>query len=284
MGLDIRPLTKTFGAEIRGLDLAQSFDAATQGAVRGAFLEHGILLFRGQALTPPQHVAFTRGFGDLEIHVQTGYLLPGHPEIFVLSNIKQDGRLIGGVDCALSWHSDSSYLAVPSLGSALYAIQAPPVGADTWFAGMTAAYAALPEAKRRQIDPLRAVHSYLKLQQEQFPERPLTEEQRRKTPPVEHPVVRVHPETGRRSLFLGGSVIASVSGMPADDGIGLMHELLRFATGGDFTYCHRWQAGDVVMWDNRCTVHRGTKYDTVNHRRRMHRTTLAGTERPRGVA
>jgi len=284
MALEIRKLTDTFGAEIVGLDLTQPLDAATQARVRGAFLDHGILLFRGQALTPPQHIGFTRGFGDLEIHVQTGYLLPGHPEIFVLSNIKQDGRLIGGVDCALSWHSDSSYLAVPSLGSALYAIQAPPVGADTWFAGMSPAYEALPEAKRRQIDPLKAVHSYLKLQQEQFPERPLTEEQRRKTPPVEHPVVRVHPETGRRSLFLGGSVIAGVPGLPTDEGIALMHELLRFATGDAFTYCHRWQEGDVVMWDNRCTVHRGTKYDTVKHTRRMHRTTLAGTERPRGVA
>ncbi len=273
MAFDIRKLTDTFGAEILGLDLAQPLDAATQGAVRGAFLQHGILLFRGQRLTPPQHIGFTRGFGDLEIHVQSGYLLPGHPEIFVLSNIKQDGRLIGGVDCALSWHSDSSYLAVPSLGSALYAIEAPPAGADTWFAGMSAPYEALPVDKRR-----------LKLQQEQFPERPLTEEQLRKTPPVEHPVVRVHPETGRRSLYLGGSVIAGVPGLPTDEAIAMMRELLPFATGAEFTYCPRWQAGDVVMWDNRCTVHRGTRYDTVNHRRRMHRTTLAGTERPHGIA
>jgi taurine dioxygenase len=284
MVLEIRRLTDMVGAELRGVDVSQPLDAATQGQLRDAFNRFGVLLFRGQRLTPEQHIAYTRGFGNLEIHVQTTYLLPGHPEIFVLSNIKQDGRLIGGVDCALSWHSDSSYLAVPSLGSVLYAIEAPPVGADTWFAGMSAAYEALPEAKRRTIDPLRAVHSYLRLQQEQFPDRPLTDEQRRKTPDIEHPVVRVHPETGRRSLYLGGSVIAGVSGLPTDEGIGLMHELLRFATGADFTYCHRWQDGDLVMWDNRCMIHRGTKYDTTNHRRRMHRTTLAGTEQPRGVA
>jgi taurine dioxygenase len=283
MTLTMNALTETFGAELSGVDLAAPLDDATIGAIRAAFHAHGVVLFRGQVLTPEQHIAFSRRFGPLEIHVQTNYLLAGHPEIFVLSNLRENGRLIGGVDCALSWHSDSSYLAVPSLGSALYAIEAPAVGADTWFAGMSAPYEALPEDKRRAIDGLRAVHSYLRLQQHQFPERPLTEEQLAKTPDVDHPVVRVHPETGRRSLFLGGDVIARVHGIPDEDGRALMRELLTFATGPHFIYRHRWQAGDLVMWDNRCTVHRGTKYDTVNHRRRMHRTTLAGTEPPRGV-
>jgi taurine dioxygenase len=283
MTLTMRALTETFGAELSGVDLAAPLDDGILDGIRAAFHTHGVLLFRGQVLTPEQHIAFTRRLGPLEIHVQTNYLLAGHPEIFVLSNLRENGRLIGGVDCALSWHSDSSYLAVPSLGSALYAIEAPPVGADTWFAGMAAPYEALSEDQRRAIDGLRAVHSYLRLQQHQFPERPLTEEQLAKTPDVDHPVVRVHPATGRRSLFLGGDVIARVHGLPDEDGRTLMRELLAFATGPRFTYRHRWQAGDLIMWDNRCTVHRGTKYDTVKHRRRMHRTTLAGTERPRGI-
>jgi taurine dioxygenase len=283
MGLSIRTLNDTFGAELSGVDLSRPLDDTTLREIEAAFHRYSVVLIRDQELTPEQHIAFTCRLGALEVHVQTNFLLPGHPEIFVLSNIREYGRLIGGVDCALSWHSDSSYLAVPSLGSALYGIEVPPVGADTWFAGMSAPYEALPEARRGEIDGLRAVHSYLRLQQKQFPDRPLTEEQRRKAPDVDHPVVRVHPVTGRKSLFLGGDVIAAVPGMEAEEGIALMRELLAFATRDEFTYCHRWRAGDLVMWDNRCTVHRGSKYDTERYRRRMHRTTLAGTEPPRGI-
>jgi taurine dioxygenase len=283
MGLSIRTLNDTFGAELSGVDLSQPLDDTILREIEAAFHRYSVVLIRDQVLTPEQHIEFTRRLGALEVHVQTNFLLPGHPEIFVLSNIREYGRLIGGVDCALSWHSDSSYLAVPSLGSALYGIEVPPVGADTWFAGMSAPYEALPEARRHEIDGLRAVHSYLRLQQKQFPDRPLTEEQRRKAPDVDHPVVRVHPVTGRKSLFLGGDVIAAVPGMAVEEGIALMRELLAFATRDEFTYCHHWRAGDLVMWDNRCTVHRGSKYDTERYRRRMHRTTLAGTEPPRGI-
>ena len=283
MGLSISKLNDTFGAELSGLDLSCPLDDVTLREVVDAYHRYSVLLIRGQTLTPEQHIDFTRRLGALEIHLQTNFLLSGHPEIFVLSNIREYGRLIGGVDCALSWHSDGSYQAIPSDGSALFAIEVPPVGADTWFAGMSAPYEALPEAKRRQIDGLKAVHSYLRLQQKQFPDRPLTEEQLRKAPDIGHPVVRVHPVTGCRSLYLGGEVIAGVEGMAPDEGIALMRELLAFATQEEFTYCHKWQAGDLLMWDNRCTVHRGTRYDTERHRRRMHRTTLAGTEPPRGV-
>jgi len=210
MGLSISKLNDTFGAELSGLDLSCPLDDDTLREVVAAYHRYSVLLIRGQTLTPEQHIDFTRRLGTLEIHLQTNFLLSGHPEIFVLSNIREYGRLIGGVDCALSWHSDGSYQAIPSDGSALFAIEVPPVGADTWFAGMSAPYEALPEAKRRQLDGLKAVHSYLRLQQKQFPDRPLTEEQLRKAPDIGHPIVRVHPVTGRRSLFLGGEVIAGV--------------------------------------------------------------------------
>jgi taurine dioxygenase len=276
MSLSIRPLTDSFGARIEGIDLSKPLDEVVQAEITAAFHRHSVLVFPGQTLTPDEHTAFSRGFGPLEIHVQTMFLLPGHPEIYVISNIVEDGRAIGAIDCALSWHSDSSYMAVPSLGSVLYGVEVPPVGADTWFAGMFAPYEALPEARRREIADLKAVHSYLRLQQKQFPDRPMTAKQREQAPDIAHPIVRTHPVTGRRSLFLGGAVIAGVEGMPADEGIGLVRELLDFATGDAFTYCHKWQAGDVVMWDNRCSLHKGTKYDVDRHRRRMHRTTLAG--------
>jgi taurine dioxygenase len=281
--LSARKLNDTFGAELSGVNLSQPLADVALREIEAAFHRYSVLLFRDQTLTPEQHIAFTRRLGTLEIHVQTNFLLPGHPEIFVLSNIREYGRLIGGVDCALSWHSDSSYLAVPSLGSALYAIEVPPVGAETWFAGMSAPYETLPQGRQHEIGDLRAIHSYLRLQQKQFPDRPLTEEQLRKAPDIDHPVVRVHPATGRKSLYLGGEVISGVQGMAPDEGIGLMRELLAFATQDEFTYCHHWRAGDLVVWDNRCTVHRGSKYDTERYRRRMHRTTLAGTEPPLGL-
>lgn len=277
MALSYRPLNDNFGAEVLGLDLSIPPDADTVAAVKAAFQRHSVLLFRGQTIAPEQHVGFTAAFGPLEIHVQTDFLLRGHPEIYVISNIVEDGRAIGAIDCALSWHSDSSYMAVPSLGSVLHGVEVPPVGADTWFAGMFAPFEALPEAKRKQYEPLKAIHSYLRLQQKQFPDRPLTPLQRQQAPDIAQPVVKTHPVTGRKSLFLGGAIISGVEGMPADEGIALIAELLAFATQDEFTYCHKWQAGDVVMWDNRCTLHKGTKYDVERHRRRMHRTTLAGS-------
>jgi len=276
MAISFQGLVDSFGAEVLGVDLAEPLGAEETAAIWDAFHRYSVLLFRDQKLGPRQHIDFTRAFGPLEIHVQTAFLLPEHPEIYVISNIVEDGRPIGAVDCALSWHSDSSYMAVPSLGSVLHGVEVPPVGADTWFAGMFAPYDALPEAKRRQYGALKAVHSYLRLQQKQFPDRPLTPLQREQAPDIAHPIVRVHPVTGRKSLFLGGAVIAGVEGMPDDEGVGMMRDLLDFATRDDFTYCHKWRPGDVVMWDNRCTLHKGTKYDVDRHRRRMHRTTLAG--------
>jgi len=278
---EVRPFEGVgFGANIVGVDLAAPLDERELLRLKDAFNRYSLLVFQGQRLTPVEHIAFTRRFGEIEVHVQSNYHLRNHPEIFVISNLIEDGRLIGGVDCALTWHSDSSYMKIPSLGSMLYAVEVPPVGADTFFACMYQPFDDLPLALKGQILGRRAVHSYLRLQQHQFPERPLTEEQRRRAPAVAHPIAPIHPVTGRRSLFLGGDVIASVEGMAEEEGLEIMREILEFSTRPEYVYRHRWNAEDLVFWDNRCTLHQGSRYDTVNHRRRMHRSTLAGTAAP----
>jgi len=278
---EVRPLKDApFGAEIVGIDIAKPLDERDIIKISEAFYRHSVLLFREQNLTAPDQIRFTNRFGDLEIHVQTNYHLKGHPEIFVISNLVEDGRLIGGVDCALTWHSDSSYMKVPSTGSMLYAIEVPPVGANTSFVSTYQPYNELPNALKKQIEGKRATHSYLRLQVHQFPNRPLTEEQKKRAPDVAHPITPTHPVTGRKSLFLGGDVIAGVDGIPENEALDLMREILRISTQPQYVYQHKWAVGDMLFWDNRCTLHQGSKYDTVNHRRRMHRSTIAGTAAP----
>ena len=278
---DVVPLADApFGAEIVGLAAGQPLDESDIVRLHEAYFRHSLLVFRDQMLTPAEQIAFSSRFGDLEVHVQTNYHLKGHKEIFVISNLIEDGRLIGGVDCALTWHSDSSYMKVPSKGSMLHAIEVPPVGADTSFAAMYDPYAELPAALRSAVEGKKAVHSYLRLQVNQFPERPLSDEQKQRAPDIAHPITPRHPVTGRKSLFLGGDVIASVEGLPEQEGIEMMREVLAFATQSRFVYRHKWRVGDMVFWDNRCSLHQGSRYDTVNHRRRMHRTTIAGVAPP----
>jgi taurine dioxygenase len=277
-GMTVVPLDGPFGAEIRGLDLSQPLDAEAFDAVRFAFHTHGILLFRDQDLSPAQHVAFSRPFGELEEHVQTQFLLPGHPEIFVVGNQTKDGKPIAATNCALSWHSDHSYHSLPSLGSLFYGVVVPPVGGDTWFAEMSRPYEALPAATKAKIDGLFAVHDYRRLVEKQFPDRLgfISDESFARVPPVAHPVARTHPVTRRKSLFLGGEVISHTVKDGRQDSRDIVMELLEWATQEDFVYKHKWRKGDLIFWDNRCTMHRAGAFDDGRHLRVMHRTTLLG--------
>jgi taurine dioxygenase len=275
--ITIRPLDGNFGAEVLGFDISTGGDARTLALLKQAILDHALLIFREQEITPQQHIAFSRNFGELEEHVQTRFLLKNHPEIFVVSNVMADGKDIGAKNCALSWHSDHSYMALPSLGSLFYAVTIPDQGGETCFADMRAAYDDLPSDKKRSLTGLSAVHDYLRLQQAQFPDRPLTPEQLAKTPPVAHPIVRHHPESNRKSLFLGGNVIAKCLD-PAGNELSrdIVMELLEIATKEKFVYTHKYQPGDLVFWDNRCTMHRAAAYDDGTYPRVMHRTTILG--------
>jgi alpha-ketoglutarate-dependent taurine dioxygenase len=278
MTLEIVPLNETFGAEVRGLDLSRPMTAELKRQIETLYYRYSILLFRGNDLTPDQQIAFSRDFGDLNIHVHQR-IVPGKAEVIVLSNLlDENGNPVGSFNCALSWHTDGTHLTKPVTTSMLYCVVAPEAGGETEFAGTAQAYDDLPADLKAFIDDKRAIHSYVLLAQRSFPDRPIPEEKRQQIPDILQPIVRVHPVTGRRALYLGEHVIAGVEGLPAGEGVALITRLREHATQPRYVYRHRWQPGDMLMWDNRCTLHRATFLDHATQRRRLHRTTVNGTE------
>jgi len=280
--LETRPLHPDFGLEIEGLDLARPIDDATFARVRQAFAEAGVVLIRGQAhISPADHVAFARRFGPLEEHVLGQFLLPGHPEIFVVSNIVENGRHIGAHGGAKQYHSDLAYLAEPSLGSVFRCIECPETGGETAFVSMAAAYDALPASLRRRLDGLDAVYDYAWSYDRRLAalRGPLSPEQRAKTPPLSHPAVRAHPETGRPALFLSDIWVRRFEGLDEAESRLILDDVMAVATRSTAEYVHAWRPGDIVMWDNRSTMHRACPFDEANARRLMHRATVTG-DRP----
>ncbi|MDA1024055.1 MAG: TauD/TfdA family dioxygenase [Proteobacteria bacterium] len=269
-------LGKTFVTEIGEVDASEPISEDAFLPVREAFHAGSILVLRNQKLAHEALIAFSRHFGDLLTHVLKQYLVPEYPEIMRLSNRDEHGRKVVFRNGAEAWHSDLSFTATPSLATILYGEAIPDEGGDTLFCDCYAAYDALDKDVRNRVDGLRAVHSFTRYQQSRFPSRPLTEEQQRQTLDVAHPVVRTHPETGRKSLFLGDDVISHVEGMERTQGKALMDDLLKHSTQDRFVYRHRWRAGDVVVYDNRCTLHRATDYDEEKYVRRLLRTSIKG--------
>jgi len=276
---EIRPLDGGLGAELVGLDLSRPLNPQDFARVHGAHLEHKLLIFRDQRITPAQQVAFSRRFGELQIHVLKQFQLAGQPEVFVISNIVENGQPVGLGDAGKFWHSDLSYKEVPSLGSMLYAQELPEEGGDTLFADQQRAYETLPEALRRAIEDKRAVHSYTARYDDEVFEgirRPqLTAEQLAEVRTVEHPVVRTHPETGRKGLFVNENFTTHIVGAPEEESRQILAELFAHSARPEFVYRHQWQPNDLLFWDNRSLIHLAT--GCPNHlRRRMHRTTIQG--------
>lgn len=270
------PMTAPLGAEIRGINLSKLPDAATFAAIRGFLHQYGVIFFRGQNLTPEQLAAFSACFGELDVHHMTEHVFPHLPQVRVLSNVKKDGKPVGITNGGMHWHSDLSYKPQPALVTLLYAVECPPQGADTQFADMYAAYAALPAEKQRRLRSLRAVHDRNFRYSALYPNRPpLTPEQIAKVPPVEHPLLRIHPATGRPALFVAKDVVSHIVDMPEGECRALIDGLEAFATRPESVYSHKWQAGDVLVWDNRCTLHRATPYDPA-YRRTLYRTQVKG--------
>jgi len=285
MTLSLRPTGAALGAEILGVDLSKPLNEETFRAIEAAWHEHEVIFFRGQDLAPEQHLAISRRFGALEHHVRQDCCKPGYPEIFVVSNIVENGRPIGSQDAGLFWHSDLCYKSEPSRGSLFYAREVPhdgggrPLG-DTVFASMTAAYRALPDATRRAIDGRKAVNSYLHgyyRDRNSGPRKALTEEQKRKTPDVEHPVVRTHPYTGKKCLFTCEGYTTRIVGMDEAQSQALLDGLFVHLKKPDFLYRHQWREGDFLIWDNCSTQHLAIPDYALPQRRRMERTTLTGT-------
>lgn len=285
MALSIHPFDAALGAEVRGVDLSEMLDAETFAKIERAYNAHSVLLFRDQDISPEQHVAFSRRFGDLEIHVLDQYLHPEHKEILVVSNVEKDGRNIGVPDAGRYWHTDLSYAAEPSRGSLLYAIEIPhdddgqPLG-ETRFASAAAAYEALSDELKDRIAGLEAefslAHRFKKINEDFDPGAGLNDEQQEQVPSVFHKVVRTHPITGRKSIYVNEGHTFDLKGLPADEASALLEELWAHIKRPEFVYTHRWRKGDFLMWDNIPCQHIAIGDYALPQRRYMHRTTLKG--------
>lgn len=285
--MNIRPLSDNMGVEVVGLDLSQQLDSTTLQALKALWQHHQLLLFRGQTLSEQQQVDFSRNFGDLAIFLEDDKKSSKHPEILRISNVGEDGQKLKADNpvhryysmLTALWHTDGSYKPIPSLGSVLHALEIPPEGGETCFANTIAAYEALSPEMKARISGKHMVHNYdvTRLLAPGIP--PLTEPQKRDNAPVTHPVVRTHAD-GRKGLFISANVAYYVGGMPREEGEKLHAELIAWATQPRFVYCHRWQVGDVLMWDNRGTMHKAGTYDAARYRRVMQRTEMKGTEIP----
>ena len=277
--LSVKPLKPGFGAEILDVNLAVAGPARMEGVV-DAFQRHGAILARGQTLTPDDLMTFIAAFGEAEGHTLQEFTLPGYPNIYILSNRTRDGVPIGAHNDGVGWHTDYSYKAEPVMCTMLYAIETPPEGSDTLLADGCAAWNALPPARQRELEGLKLHHSYQHfMSTRQYGARELSEDIRRDNPDVIHPLIRTHPADGRKALWPSTGTVTEVSGRPGPAGLALIDELVEFMTADRFVYRHKWRVGDVLMWDNRCTLHTGTLYDDSRYFRTMHRLWVKG-DRP----
>lgn len=274
--LRTRELKAGFGVEIEDVDVATA-PQATLDAVVGAFHRWGTILLRGQDLQPAQLMRFIGSFGHAEDHTQTQFTLPGFPKIFVLSNKIVDGKPIGAHNDGVGWHTDYSYKAEPVMCTMLYAVEVPAEGSDTLLADMCAAYQALSPERREQLDGLMIHHSYQHfMSTRQYGRTELSQEIKDANPDVFHPLIRTHPADGRKALWASTGTVKGIVGMPNPQGLDLIEELVAFGTQDQFVYRHKWQVGDLLMWDNRCSLHTGTLYDDAKYTRVMHRMWVRG--------
>jgi taurine dioxygenase len=276
MALATRPLHSTLACEIVGLRLWEQLDADTVAELRALWSRYGVLLFRRQALGEGELAAFCALFGPLERTVRTDWASPVVPEIGLISNLKDgEGRPIGGLgDGELQWHSDQSYMMHPATGAGLYALELPPAGGRTSWIDLRAAYAGLNERLRAAIAGRRGVFSYTKrLAGYSAVDQAISEEARRKTPPVAHTLVHAHPVTGEKALYLDSTTTVGVEGMDEAAGNALLAEIYEAAVRPEHIYTHDWQVGDLLLWDNGFTMHRREPFDPAA-RRLMKRTTM----------
>ena len=288
MAIPVRKCDAALGAEIV-FDLSRAIDDRTFAELEGIFHDNIVVFFRDQHLTNEQHIAFSRRLGELEIHIVKKYLLPADPEILLVSNIKNDaGEHIGLADAGFTWHSDTSYRKNPSRCSLLYAKEVPhrdgkPLG-DTVFANCIAAYEALPDAMKRRLAGTKAIHRYsMRRRVDNSPRPRLTAAQLAETPDIAHPIVRSHPYTGRKALYVTageciGIVLRDGAQMPEDEALDMIAELDAHCVRPEFCYRHSWRIGDLVMWDNASAMHLAICDYALPERRLMHRTTVIGSE------
>jgi taurine dioxygenase len=279
LGIEVIASGDALGARIEGVDLTQPLDDATFAAVRDAFYRHEVVYFRGQRLSDADHIRFSERFGELR-KLKLDQLHAQHPEIFVVSNIVEDGKYVGAYDAGLFWHTDGAYLKNPHAISALRALEVPvqegKVLGDTVFASMSAAYDALSDAMKKKLEGLQALQSIIHRHEKTLKEGRKKEYNAavKADPEAVHPVVRVHPVTKRKCLYVSEGYTVKILDVPEDESRDLIAELTRQCARPEFHYRHNWREGDLVMWDDCSTQHKATFDYSLPLRRLMHRTTV----------
>ena len=284
MGITVHPMSDALGAEIRGVDLSEALDRADAREIHDAWMEHVVLLIRGQQLDDPQLIAFSGLFGNLDGApigaVPGGKVSTGDfNEITVISNVVEDGKPIGGLgNLESDWHTDMSSYDEPPAASILYSLEVPPSGGDTSFCNMYRAYETLPDELKAKLQDLQAIHDATLTSAGGLRHGFEAVTDVTQTPGARHPILRTHPVAGRTALFLGRRTNAYVPGLSVEESESLLDTLWGHATRPDNAWTHKWQVGDLIMWDNRCAMHRRDKFDN-SARRIMHRTQITG-DRP----
>jgi taurine dioxygenase len=286
-GISVRPCSQHTGAEITGIDLSQPLSKGALDTITDTLHAWGVVLFRSQVLSEAQHIAYSRHFGELEVHVVSQYSLPAYREILVLSNILENGKHIGLADAGQRWHSDAGYRREPDRASVLYAREIPVPHADgasagdILFASARAAYDALDAALQQRLGGLKVVYSYIRAYEAKMNEgsssrKPLTEKQRAEVPDVVQPLIRTHPYSGRKIIYANPAHSVEIVGMPADESQALLSGLYAHVTKPEFVYRHQWTVGDVLMWDNCVVQHNAVGDYKLPQRRLMHTTRIKG--------
>jgi taurine dioxygenase len=272
----LAPIRGDFGAEVTGLDLTTASDEQLRELV-SIYRSVSMMVVRGQTLSPGQLTRFGAAFGQLEDHTREQFTLAGYRTIYILSNKEVDGRRIGVHRDGMGWHTDGSYLANPLDTTVLYALETPPVGGDTLLADMRAAFAALPAHEQTRVRAMQVLHSFMYLMSVLDPEARsvATEDQRQRAPDVVHPLV-LKREDGSESLYLSGGSTKAILGMDPEEGRKLVRELIDYATADRFVYRHVWREGDLLIWNNRYTMHRATGYDDKTYQRLVYRLWISG--------
>ena len=286
--MEFNRLHPVIGTEVRGFSIADPGGVDRIDEIKRTWLEHPVLVFREQPICDSDQIRFARHFGELEIHPSLAHQASNHPEIYRVSNVDEAGNILPDksnewlyLNLTWLWHSDSTFREIPSKGSILHGIEILQNGGDTLFANMQAAYEHLDDQTKARREGLTVIHCHdyiISLSSELS--RRQDQGEYTELPPVSHPLVRVHPETGLRSLFLSPHTMVAIEQLPDPEGRALLDRLIEHATQNRFVYRHRWREHDVIMWDNRCTMHMVTPFDNQVKRRIMHRTTIVGDGAP----
>jgi taurine dioxygenase len=277
----VKPLHPALGCEVLDISLADAADTGLFGKIYEAFLDYQLILFRNVDLPPATQVAFARRFGEVQVHVMSQYHgYKDHPEIYLLTNLDSEGRPNGKHPDkgTLYWHTDGSWRERTGQATMMYSEIVPPEGGETEFADMYAAYDRLSPAWKKRIEGRKAIHNLDFSRTRRHGHDPMTPEQKAKVPPVAQPIVRTHPDTGRKAIFLGDHA-ESIEGMDYEAGRALIEELGEAIITPEVVYNHTWRPRECMVWDNRCLLHRATGFDTARHGRVMRRCTILG-DRP----